>query len=33
MKMELVLKAEFDCRVVSISAAENTFVEAGKVLV
>lgn len=30
MKMELVIKAEFDCKIVKINANENDFVEAGK---
>lgn len=33
MKMELVLKAEFDCTISKITAVEAEFVEAGKVLV
>lgn len=33
MKMELVLKAQFDCVIVKLDVTENAFVEAGKVLV
>lgn len=33
MKMELVIKAEFDCVIEKINVAENSFVEAGAVLV
>lgn len=33
MKMELVLKAEFDCKIVKLDVSENTFVEAGKILI
>lgn len=33
MKMELVIKAEFDCKIESIQVNENDFVEAGKQIV
>lgn len=33
MKMELVIKASFDCKIVKINVAENEFVEASKSLV
>ena len=33
MKMELVLKAESDCKIVKVLMKENDFVEASKVLV
>lgn len=33
MKMELVIKAQFDCKIAKINVGENEFVEAGKVLV
>lgn len=33
MKMELVLKADYNCRVVKINVKENDFVEAGSVLI
>ena len=33
MKMELVLKAQFDCKIVKLNVSENPFVDAGKVLV
>lgn len=33
MKMELVIKAEFDCKIAKINVGENEFVEAGKVLI
>lgn len=33
MKMQLVLKAEFDCKIVKLDVSENTFVEAGKILI
>ena len=33
MKMQLVIKAEFDCKIAKINVGENDFVEAGKALV
>ena len=33
MKMELVIRAQFDCKIVKLNVSENAFVEAGKVLV
>lgn len=33
MKMELVIKAQFDCKIVKLNVAENEFVEASKALV
>lgn len=33
MKMELVIKAQFDCKIVKLNVAEGDFVEAGKPLV
>lgn len=33
MKMELVIKAQFDCVIVKLNVAENEFVEASKALV
>jgi biotin carboxyl carrier protein len=33
MKMELVIKAEFDCTIVKINVNESDFVEAGKEIV
>lgn len=33
MKMELVIKAQFDCRIVKVNVAEGDFVEAAKPLV
>lgn len=33
MKMELVIKSEFDCTIVKINVKENDFVEMGKEIV
>lgn len=33
MKMELVIKAQFDCKIVKVNVADGDFVEAGKPLV
>jgi 3-methylcrotonyl-CoA carboxylase alpha subunit len=33
MKMELVIKAQFDCKIVKVNVAEGDFVEAAKPLV
>ena len=33
MKMELVIKAQFDGKVVKVNVGENEFVEAGKALI
>lgn len=33
MKMQLVLKADYNCKVVKVNVKENDFIEAGSILV